>query len=256
MLLLVPACPLLASTPPAHPEEQLRALPEEQLRALPEGHLLGDSIVVNLDSTTVAEALGQKAEKKVHFINGFGVGVDFVGLVQKAIGADWAQMEVLARMNLKERFFVVFELGLGEADHEGRDLDNHFHVRSPYFRLGCDYNIRHKHPDGNRFFVGLRYAFSAYKYDLTSPTPITDPVWGTTQPFDLQGLNGNTHWGELVLGVETRLWSIIRLGWDMRFKLIITQKSHEVGVPWYIPGLGKQPDGIAWGGTFKLLFDI
>ena len=122
-----------------------------------------DSIVVVIDSTSVAnaadavaEALGKKEEKKARFFNGFGVGADFVGLVQKITGSDWAQMEVLARMNIRERFFPVFELGLGEADHEGRDLDNHFHVRSPYFRLGCDYNIRYKHLDGYRFFIGLR----------------------------------------------------------------------------------------------------
>lgn len=223
----------------------------------------GDTVVVTVDSTTVAdaagavaEALGKKEARKVHFINGFGVGADFVGLVQKVSGSDWSQLEVLARMNIKERFFPVFELGLGEADHEGRDLDNHFRVRAPYFRIGCDYNIRGKHLDGNRFFVGLRYGFSFYKYDLTSPTPITDPVWGTSQPFNLEGLSGNAHWAEVVLGVETRLWTIIRFGWDVRFKLLATQKAHEVGEPWYIPGLGKRPDGIGWGGTVKLMFDI
>lgn len=222
-----------------------------------------DSIVVVIDSTSVAnaadavaEALGKKEEKKARFFNGFGVGADFVGLVQKITGSDWAQMEVLARMNIRERFFPVFELGLGEADHEGRDLDNHFHVRSPYFRLGCDYNIRYKHLDGYRFFIGLRYGFSFYKYDLTSPSPITDPVWGISQPFDLQGLSGNAHWAEVVIGLETRLWSIIRLGWDIRFKLLAKQKADDVGEPWYIPGLGKRPDGIGWGGTFKLMFDI
>lgn len=222
-----------------------------------------DTVVVVVDSATVAEvadavagALGRKQERKPRFINGFGVGADLVGLVQKLAGSDWAQMEVLARMNILERYFPVFELGLGEADHEGRDLDNRFRVRAPYFRVGADYNFRASHADGNRFFAGLRYGFSAYKYDLTSPVPLTDPVWGTSQPLDLRGLSGNAHWGEVVLGVETRLWTIVRLGWDMRFKLLITQKSSEIGLPWYIPGLGKQPDGIAWGGTFKLMFDI
>ena len=222
-----------------------------------------DTVAVVVDSTTVAdaadalvEALGGKPKKKIHFINGFGVGADLVGLVQKLSGADWSQMEVLARANILERFFPVFELGLGEADHEGRDLDNRFKVRAPYFRIGCDYNIRAKHADGNRLFIGLRYGFSAYKYDLTSPVPIEDPVWKTTQPFDQQGLSGNAHWGEVVIGLETRLWSIIRLGWDVRFKLLIAQKSDEVGEPWFIPGLGKRPDGIGWGGTFKVMFDI
>jgi len=131
-----------------------------------------------------------------------------------------------------------------------------FRVRAPYFRIGADYNFRARQADGNRFLLGLRYGFSAYKYDLDSAVPLTDPVWGTEKPFNLQGLLGNAHWAEIVIGLETRLWTIVRLGWDIRFKLLINQKNHEVGKPWYIPGLGKQPDGIGWGGTFRLMFDI
>lgn len=246
-LLLLLACPL-------------RAVPAGELR--PVGMEQADSVVVVVDSASVAEAADAVAEalgkkkKKIHFFNGFGVGIDLVGLVQKVAGSDWSQMEVLARMNIKERYFPVFEMGLGEADHEGRDLDNRFRLRSPYFRVGCDYNIRAKHADGYRFFVGLRYGFSFYSYDLTSPDPLTDPVWGTSQPFNLEGLKGSAHWGEVVIGLETRLWTIVRLGWDIRFKLIITEKAHEVGEPWFIPGFGKRPDSIGWGGTFKLMFDI
>ncbi|MBR4534656.1 MAG: hypothetical protein IKO85_09000 [Bacteroidaceae bacterium] len=266
LLLLMVASPLLASPSGevnGFVSEARRPRPASTVDGLPFATASTDTTVVVLDSTTVADAaeavaeiLGKKPEKKVHFINGFGVGADLVGLIQKIAGSDWSQMEVLARMNIKERFFPVFELGLGEADHEGRDLDNRFHVRAPYFRVGCDYNIRAKHVDGNRLFVGLRYGFSFYNYDLTSPTPIKDPVWGTEQPFDLEGLSGSAHWGEVVIGLETRLWSIIRLGWDVRFKLLIGQKADEVGEPWYLPGLGKRPDGIGWGGTFKIMFDI
>ena len=234
------------------------------LEALPLDVATTDTTVIVVDSASIADAtdalataLGKKEKRKVHFINGFGVGVDLVGLIQKVAGSDWSQMEVLARANILEQIFPVFELGLGEGDHEGRDLDNRFRVRAPYFRIGCDYNIRGaKHPDGNRIFVGLRYGFSAYKYDLTSPTPIKDPIWKMTQDFNLEGLNGSAHWAEIVLGMETRLWSIIRLGWDIRFKLLIKQNANEVGEPWYIPGIGKRPDGLGWGGTFKLMFDI
>ena len=168
------------------------------LEALPLDVATTDTTVIVVDSASIADAtdalataLGKKEKRKVHFINGFGVGVDLVGLIQKVAGSDWSQMEVLARANILEQIFPVFELGLGEGDHEGRDLDNRFRVRAPYFRIGCDYNIRGaKHPDGNRIFAGLRYGFSAYKYDLTSTTPITDPYWGTSQEFNLKGLNG------------------------------------------------------------------
>ncbi|MCR5181278.1 MAG: DUF6048 family protein [Bacteroidaceae bacterium] len=229
----------------------------------PTGSEQRDTIVVAVDSTAVeemtqqlAENLGGEKKRKIHFINGFGIGADILGLVQKVGSSDWTNMEAMARVNILERYFPIFELGIGEADHEGRDLDNRFRVRAPYFRVGMDYNFRAQQADGNRLLFGFRYGFSTYKYDLDSAVPLRDPVWKTEQQFVLHDLSGNAHWLELVFGLETRLWTIVRLGWDLRVKFLINQKAHEVGEPWLIPGFGKKPDGIGWGGSFKLMFDI
>ena len=194
-------------------------------------------------------------QKKVHFFEGVAVGADLVGLVMKVAGSDWAQMEVLARVNLLDKIFPIFELGYGSSNHEGRELDNRFKVDAFYFRAGLDYNFNKKH-NGNRMFLGLRYGFSPYNYHFSAATPLTDPVWHQSQALDLDGLSATSHWGELVIGLETKLWTIIRLGWDVRFKFIIKQKSATEGEPWYIPGYGKSAPSIGWGGTFKLLFDI
>lgn len=202
----------------------------------------------------VQEVVGPKS-RKPKFLDGAAVGADVIGLVLKAFGSDWSQMEVFARLNFYDRYFPIFELGLGEADHEGRDIENRFRVRAPYFRVGLDYNFSKKHK-GNRFFAGLRYGFSSYSYDLDAAAPLTDPVWQVSQPFSAHDLNGNTHWAEAVLGIETKVWSIVRLGWDMRFKLHIHEKDHPIGKPWYVPGYGRNDDGLGWGGTFKLIFDI
>ena len=61
---------------------------------------------------------------------------------------------------------------------------------------------------------------------------------------------------EMVIGVETKLWSFVRLGWDLRAKMRISQKAPETGEPWYFPGFGKNTAGLVWGGSFKLVFDI
>ena len=183
------------------------------------------------------------------------VGVDLVGVGMKVVGCDWSQMEAMVRVSFKDKYFPIFELGIGEGNHEGRDLDNTFSVRAPYFRIGADYNFTKKN-NGNHLFAGLRYGFSAYKYDLDSGTPITDPVWGDSAPFSMHGQKGSTHWAEAVFGVETRIWKIVRMGWDIRFKLRIKQNSASVGPPWYIPGFGKMQEGLSWGGTFKVIFDI
>lgn len=190
-----------------------------------------------------------------HLFEGIAVGADLLGVGLKMGGSDWVQMEAFLRFNLYDKYFPVLELGYGEADHEGSELDNHFAVKAPYFRIGGDYNFTKKH-NGNRLFGGLRYGFSAYEYDLDSPVPLVDPVWGSSQPFSMHGLSGNTHWLEAVFGVETRLWSIVSMGWDMRFKLRMSQKSSEVGSPWYVPGMSKNDSSINLGGTFKLVFDL
>lgn len=208
---------------------------------------VGDTVKVELPKK-------QKKDKEKRLFWGVAVGADLVGLGMKVAGTEWALMEVMARVNLKDKFFPVFELGLGEADHEGNDLDNRFKVRAPYFRGGIDYNINKKH-NGNRMFMGVRYGFSAFNYDLISPTPFEDPVWHTSQPFNYEGMRGTAHWAEIVFGLETRLWKIIRLGWDIRGKFRIAQRTGEVGPPWLIPGFGKN-DTTGWGGTFKVLVEL
>ena len=192
--------------------------------------------------------------KKTRFFYGMAVGGDLVGLVMKVAGSDWSLIEVMARINLKDKVFPAFEMGLGLADHEGRDQDYRFYVRAPYFRVGADYSFTKKH-NGNRLFVGLRYGFSFFNYDLTSPTPLTDPVWEESRPFNHEGLNGSAHWGEVLFGLETKLWRFIRLGWDVRVKFRFTQSTDEIGPPWLIPGFGKN-DTSGWGGTVKLMFEI
>ena len=218
------------------------------------------------DSTTVVvitkdgkekpakKAKKKKDKKKNSFFYGAAVGADILGPILKVGGSDWSQLEVMARINLLDKYFPIFEMGLGEADHEGHDLDNHFTVRAPYFRIGADYNFTKKH-NGNRLLLGLRYGFSAFNYDLDAATPLTDPVWKTQMDVNYTDLHCQTHWAEVVFGVETRLWTIIHAGWDLRVKFRLSEKDPTLGQPWFVPGFGKN-DTSCWGGSFKILIDI
>ena len=215
-----------------------------------------DSIVTVGDLVnSITDKVKGKHEKKIHFINGAAVGADIVGWGMKALGSDWRHMEVLGRINILDRYFPIAELGIGEANHEGRDLENRFKVRAPYFRVGADYNFNKKH-NGNRMTGGLRYGFSKYNYDLFVAEPLTDPIWGGSEELDLTGRDGRCHWLEVVFGLETRVWTIVHLGWDIRIKAKLSQKKAPEGQPWYIPGYGKTDGSTCWGGSFKLLFDI
>ena len=205
--------------------------------------------------TATAQKLpSSEEEKPIPLINGIAVGANLFGLGQQFLGSDWMQLEAMARLNLKDKYFPIIEMGIGQADHEGKDLDNHFTTRAPFFRIGCDYNFTKKH-NGNRLFTGLRYGFSYFTYDIDAASPLADPIWGTQQEVNFTNLSGNQHWAEVIFGLETRLWSIIRLGWDVRIKFRIVENSSTLGSAWYVPGFGIN-DTSCWGGSFKLLFDI
>ena len=185
---------------------------------------------------------------------GAAVQADLAGPVMLAVGSRFSQLEVGARLNFRDHYFPLCELGIGESDREGTVTSNHFKTRAPYFRVGMDYNLNKKH-NGNRLMAGIRYGFSSFKYDFSDPN-FSDPVWtGGEQGLTLNGQQGRAQWLEFVAGCETKLWSFIRLGWNIRFKARLHQKKNEYGSPYYIPGFGKN-GGSTFGGTVNLIFDV
>ena len=120
-------------------------------------------------------------------------------------------------------------------------------------RFGLDYNFNKKH-NGNRLFGIFRYGFSSFKYDIGNET-FSDPVYGTTGPLNLGSEKATAQWLEFGVGVETKLWSFVRLGWSMRYKFRLAISNPEEGAPYFIPGFGKN-DSNCFGGTVNLVFDV
>lgn len=199
------------------------------------------------------EAAEAQRQKSVPFFAGASLSGDLAGLVM-ALATSYGQFEAAARLNFKERYFPTFEMGWGLSDKTDDVTRQHFKTNAPYFRIGCDYNVANDKLSGNRIFVGLRYAFTTFSYDLEAPA-MNDPVWGSSLPYNFKGLNSRAQWGEVVFGLEAKIWKIFHLGWSFRYRKRFSQKATPAGQAWYIPGYGKN-DGSAWGGTFNLIFDI
>lgn len=205
------------------------------------------------DTVQVAIPQLKPGEEKAPLLSGIAVLVDLCGLAMKGVDAKFANMEAALRLNFKEKYFPIFEMGLGDCTREGQENNNKFSTTAPYFRLGMDYNFNKK-LNGNRFFGGLRYGFSTFKYDFSNPD-FTDEVWQQPVPFEINGQHGRAQWLEVVVGVETKLWSIVRLGYNVRYRVRLSQSGNEWGNPWYVPGFGRN-GGSGWGGTVNLTFDV
>ena len=199
------------------------------------------------------EAVQTMQEKSIPLLAGMSISGDVAGLVMAA-WTSYGQIEGAFRLNLKERFFPIAEIGWGISDYTSDETDLHYKTNAPYIRIGCDYNFSKDLLSGNRIFGGLRYAFTTFTYDIDGPD-IKDPYWGGSMPFHFTGLDGNCQWGEVVFGLEAKIWGYFHIGWSARYKFRLSQKKSSVGQAWYVPGFGKNETS-TWGGTFNLIFDL
>lgn len=189
----------------------------------------------------------------VPLFNGFAVSFDLVGPAMQALG-DYGEFEAALRINLHDQYFPIFEMGYGCAEHDDEVTGIYYKTAAPYSKLGCDLNLlRNKHAP-NRLYGGLRYAFTAYNVDI-SRDDITDPVWGPTTNFAVNGDKCNQHWAEIVFGLDAKIFGPLHMGWMFRYKRRLFHKDPSVGNAWYVPGYGIYGD-TRLGANFNIIIDI
>ena len=189
----------------------------------------------------------------VALFRGFSVSADLVGPVMMAVG-DYGQFEAALHLNLKDKYFPVFELGYGRADHTEETTQLSYKTSAPYVRIGADFNVLKNKHDIYRLFVGVRYAFTSFKYDLSSPG-VNDPVWGGVTPYEATDVKCNYHWLEAGLGVDVNLAGPLHLGWSLRYKQRLSADEGTLGKVWYVPGFGETGTS-AFGALFNVAIDI
>lgn len=189
----------------------------------------------------------------VALFRGFSVSADLVGPVMMAVG-DYGQYEAALHLNLKDKYFPVFELGYGRADHTEETTQLSYKTSAPYFRIGADFNVLKNKHDIYRLFVGVRYAFTSFKYDLSSPG-VNDPVWDGVTPYEATDVKCNYHWLEAGLGVDVKLAGPLHLGWSLRYKQRLSADEGTLGKAWYVPGFGETGTS-AFGALFNVAIDI
>jgi hypothetical protein len=168
--------------------------------------------------------------------------------------SDYGQYEGAVRVNLRDRYFPIVEVGLGKADHTNAMTNLRYSTSAPYGRIGIDFNLMKNKHDIYRLYGGVRYAYTSFKYDIEHPG-VTDPYWGDVAEFSAKDVKAHYHWAEVLFGVEAKIWGPIHLGWSARYKRRISYKSGDIGKSWYVPGYGKN-GGSRLGGTFNVILEF
>ncbi len=189
----------------------------------------------------------------VAFFRGVAVSVDAVGAAQLAF-SDYGQYEGALRINLRDKYFPVIELGWGKADASDISTKLTYKTSAPYGKVGIDFNLMRNKHDAYRVYAGLRYAFTSYKFDVEG-TGIKDPVWGDDVAYSAKGVKCSYHWAECVFGVDAKIFGPLRLGWSVRYRRRLVHNDGTLGNTWYVPGYGKQGSS-RLGGTFNIIFEI
>lgn len=208
----------------------------------------------------VAANAQQRAQKHIEeqpdsiaFFRGVAVSADLVGFLQTAF-SDYGQYEAALRVNLKDKYFPIFELGYGKADAQDITTKLSYKTSAPYFKAGVDFNLMKNKHDDYRLYAGFRYALTYYKFDIASHG-VDDPVWGGEADYSLKDIDANYHWLEGVVGVDAKIFGPLRLGWSVRYRRRLLHDDGTAGNTWYVPGYGKQ-GGSRLGGTFNVIFEI
>ena len=90
------------------------------------------------------------------------VPADMMARPETILGSH-GQYEAQLRVNLKDKFFPVVEVGYGTADADEVTTGLKYKTSAPYARVGMDFNIARNKHDDYRIYVGARYAMTYYK---------------------------------------------------------------------------------------------
>ncbi len=248
VLLMLGACPMSAQQ-----DSTLMATSADTIRPSE----FSDTITLPVPTDTISPSkyveniLGQQELK---WFQGFTLSADIFGPVMYAF-SDYGNAEGALRLNLKNTYFPVFEVGYAKCETTDDNTDITYKTAAPYVRIGIDYNVLKDKWQDNRLYVGLRYGFSSFTYDMSGPD-MTDPIWHGTAPFRYEGMKSTSHWAEIVFGVQVKIWSKFHMGWSVRYKKPLKIGQEIYAQPYYVPGYGTTVSESCWGGTYNLIFDL
>lgn len=188
------------------------------------------------------------------FFRGFAVSAELIGAMQMMFG-DYGQYEAALRLNLRNRYFPIVEVGYGKANHEEDVVTKiEYKTQAPYFRVGCDFNVAKNKRSANRVYAGLRYAYTNYKVDISRKN-LEDPWWKWPTTYNVEGSKCWQHWAEVVFGVDAKVLGPLHLGWSVRYRRRLFHDDGITGKTWYVPGYGTQ-DSSNLAATFNVIVDI
>ena len=195
----------------------------------------------------------EDAEEKIALFQGVKIEVDAFSAVMSAVNKETYSFEGNIQINLREKYFPIVEIGFAGANKTSIN-DFNFKTDGFFARIGFDYNLLKPNSPTTHihryFFIGGRYGFSPFTYDITNIT-IDNGYWGGSEIRNFRDINTTKHWFEAVAGMRVEVLRNIYMGWNVRLKMQLGRENPGEISPWYIPGIGIQSLG-NWGFNYTV----
>ncbi len=215
-------------------------------------------IVVESDTIIYEEIIeGPKIKGHLYPLwNGLQVSVNVFDGIANIFGQSYGNYELAIELDLHNRFFPVWEIGVGRADNTPEELNFTYRTRGAlYNRIGMNYNFKYISESKCFFYMGLRYGFSVFSYDIDNIT-VDNPYWQDSETLSMKNQQSWAHWGELLGGVRVKVYKNFYMGWTARYHLLLGSKSNEYSELWFIPGYGTRSSAVSFTYTLGYRFSL
>ena len=213
------------------------------------GEPLEDPVLFLSELDTVQSA---KPQPVYPLLYSASIGVNFFDGVMSLFGQKHSSYDLSASLSLFNWLEPTVELGVGFADNQP-ELGNFRYKGKPsiYGKIGFNYNFLYKSNPDYQVFLGLRFGYTNYKYDITDVT-ISSDYWDQTNYFSINDQRASAFYGQALAGLRVKIWKWFSLGWSIRYGFKMKETHGLNSNPWFIPGYGTG----ALSATFSLYYTI
>lgn len=211
------------------------------------------SLLLLLPLRVLSQEKGAQRSKPA-LLQGMSILTEVGTPIAHVLGGDVFGLEAAFRVNLRNHYFPIAEVGYGKYDATNDETHLTYKANAPYFRLGCDVNMLKDKTQNNRLLVGGRLGYSPYSFDASGPS-VKDPIWGTDRPLDISSPSLSRVWLEITLGLEAEIARNFHLQLGVRYRTKLSETAFDQGTPYYVPGFGAMGDS-GFALTYNLIFDL
>lgn len=213
------------------------------------GNPLDEPVLFMSELDTVTSARPRPVYPLLYSAN---VGFNFFDGIMSLFGQSFSSYDLQCSLSLYNWIEPVLELGIGFADnHPERSNFRYKNKPSVYGKIGFNYNFMYKSNPDYQVYLGMRFGYSSFKYDITDIT-INSDYWGQSNNFSINNQHGNTFYGQALAGLKVKIWKWFSLGWNIRYGFKMKQSYSSNSIPWFVPGYGTG----ALSASFSLIYTI